>query len=432
MMGPAARDDPQLDSLLDRWEQQQRDGGKPDIEELCQDHPHLVNELRRRVEQLRAFQRHYEQIPLSPAIVPGQLTPDDTGVPAIIDRYEILQQLGEGGMGIVYKARHLDMRRFVALKVLQGLNVDTEEKRRRFRQEVRAASQLTHPNIIAALDAEIASGQPFLVMEFVDGEDLHKLVRRRSPLPVTEVVDCLIQAARGLGHAHQQDIVHRDVKPSNLLRAVDGTVKVLDLGLARLRASACPDDPTVSVHPTRPGAVMGTLAYMAPEQATDAGSADHRADIYSLGCTLCFLLTGHTPYRSRDTVGLLLAHREGAIPSLRESRSDVPQGLDCLFQKMLAKRPEDRPQSMAEVITNLETLELQKRKIPKRHADGHQGTHQTSTDDQSGRFDGPGPSAKALVARNWRAGLVHRVGGGTGRPHSVVKPLAARSEPESG
>jgi WD40 repeat protein/tRNA A-37 threonylcarbamoyl transferase component Bud32 len=367
MMEPDSRDDPLLDSLLDRWKQQVRAGGQPDLEALCQDHPHLVNELRRRVEQLGGVP-DVASGPVISVSVPGPPPPEGVGEPAIIDRYEILEKLGEGGMGIVYKARHLDMGRIVALKVVRGLDVGTEDQRRRFRQEVRAASKLSHRNIVAALDAEVATGLPFLVMEFVEGEDLHKLVRQRGGLPVTEAVDCLIQAARGLGHAHEQGVVHRDVKPSNLLRAVDGTVKVLDLGLARLRASASgstrPDDPTVTVHPTSPGAMMGTLAYMAPEQAADTASADHRADIYSLGCTLCFLLTGHAPYRAGDPVGLLLAHREGPIPSLRELRSDVPEGLDRLCQRMLAKRPADRPQSMAEVITSLGALELPDSKPP--------------------------------------------------------------------
>jgi WD40 repeat protein/serine/threonine protein kinase len=368
-MGPDDRDDALLDSLLERWEQQRADGGKPDIAGLCRDHPGLEDELRRRIEQLRAFHQ-FEEDPLRPAPVPGQPTPGGPSEPAVIDRYEILQKLGEGGMGIVYKARHVDMGRIVALKVLQGVDFGTEQRRRHFRQEIRALGRLSHPNIVAAFDAETGSGDPFLVMEFVEGEDLQALVRRRGPLPVTEAVDYVVQAARGLGHAHAQSVVHRDVKPSNLLRARDGAVKVLDLGLARLRASSGPADPTVSAHATRPGAVMGTLAYMAPEQAADTASADHRADIYSLGCTLFFLLTGHAPYRSQDTLSLLLDHREGPIPSLRESRGDVPRGLDCLCQKMLAKRPVDRPQSMAEVIKSLGVLDLEDSGAP---------THPSST-----------------------------------------------------
>ena len=167
----------------------------------------------------------------------AQVLLERRGDPLLIDRYIILDLLGSGGMGVVFQALHRSMDRVVALKVLPPGAVDSPEKLRRFRREVRAAAALSHPNIVTAYDADQSRGIPFLVMEYVEGRDLHRLVQQRGPLPVAVAVDYASQAARGLGHAHGKGIVHRDIKPSNLLRAADGTIKVLDLGLARFEAT---------------------------------------------------------------------------------------------------------------------------------------------------------------------------------------------------
>lgn len=269
--------------------------------------------------------------------------------------YEILDRLGAGGMGTVFKARHRRMKRVVALKVLSREVAETERFVQRFQREVETIARLTHPNIVMAYDADEGEAGPFLVMEFVDGRDLASEVEKAGPLAVADAVDRLLQAARGLEYAHAQGIVHRDIKPGNLLRDAEGVVKVADLGLARL--SAADGGPGGSTSLTQAGTVVGTAEYMAPEQAVDSGQVDHRADIYSLGCTLYYLLTGGSPYRAASLMAMLLKHRDDPIPDLCKSRPDVPPELGALFRRMVAKAPEDRHQSMAEVVQDLEQFQ---------------------------------------------------------------------------
>jgi serine/threonine protein kinase/tetratricopeptide (TPR) repeat protein len=272
----------------------------------------------------------------------------------VLGEYVVLEKIGAGGMGEVLKARHRRMDRLVAIKVLPAKTMKSPDAVSRFQREVRAAAKLEHANIVTAYDAGESEGIHFLAMQFVDGQDLASLVQEHGPLSVEQAVEVTIQAAKGLDYAHGLGVVHRDVKPGNLLLHKDGTVKILDMGLARL--GALPDAQTaVSEHLTGRGQVLGTCEYMAPEQAEDTHSADHRADIYSLGCALYRLLTGDTPYKGDTLITILLAHREGTIPSLCEARPDVPGELDAVYQKMLSKNPEDRYQSMAEVVTALET-----------------------------------------------------------------------------
>ena len=276
-----------------------------------------------------------------------------------IGEYQLLEKLGEGGMGTVYKARHGTMRRVVALKVLSRKLAESPEAVQRFQTEVMAAARLMHPNIVTAFDAGQCNGRPFLVMEYVDGRNLSELLKQRGPLPLRSAVDCILQAAKGLQYAHQQGVIHRDIKPSNLLVDRRGTVKILDMGLARIGGAA--EEPGGD-RLTQNGQVMGTCDYMAPEQAADTHTADARADVYALGCTLYRLLTGEAPFKASHAVGVLLAHREAPIPSLCAARPDVPPALDAVFQKMLAKRPEDRYQSMQEVLTALKGIEGQRDK----------------------------------------------------------------------
>lgn len=233
--------------------------------------------------------------------------------PLLPDRYVILDAIDSGGMGLVFKALHRSLDRVVALKTLPPAAVDSAEKVRRFRREAKTAAMLTHPNIVTTHDAHESNGIHFLVMEYVAGKDLGKTVRANGPLPVTTALDYSIQAARGLEHAHAQGIVHRDIKPGNLLLDADGTVKVLDMGLARLEMS---EDPmAVAEEPlTTAGDVMGTAAYMSPEQAEDAHEADARSDSIVLvaPCASCsrasrrtrqprsstrFWLTGRSQFR---------------------------------------------------------------------------------------------------------------------------------------
>ena len=265
----------------------------------------------------------------------------------VLGNYVLLEPIGGGGMGRVFKARHRLMNRLAAVKVLSQELFRSEAARRRFRREVEAAARLTHPHIVAAYDAGEADGRDFLVMEYVEGPNLSELVKRDGPLSVDKALTYLAQAASGLAYAHAAGIVHRDVKPANLLVDAAGEVKVLDMGLARLPLS---DMETGDPGLTASGVVMGTAAFMAPEQAADTRRADERSDVYSLGCCLCFLLTGRPPYDGRTPMEVLFAHREQPIPKLREARPDCPAAVDALFRAMIAKRPEDRPASMTAVL----------------------------------------------------------------------------------
>lgn len=254
----------------------------------------------------------------------------------VMGNYVVLDRLGKGGMGEVYKAQHRRMERVVALKVLPSQATKSEDAVRRFHREVKAAARLAHPNIVTAHDADEHKGVHFLVMEYVDGKDLAALVKERGPLSVVQALDCVLQAARALEYAHQQGVVHRDIKPHNLLLDRKGTVKVLDMGLARIEetvgaATTAPDDGL-----TMSGQVMGTLDYMSPEQALDTKTADCRSDIYALGCTLHYLLTGSPPYRTDTLAKKILAHRTHPVPSLCAVRQDVPASLDVLFRNKSA------------------------------------------------------------------------------------------------
>ncbi|MCA9176655.1 MAG: protein kinase, partial [Planctomycetales bacterium] len=271
----------------------------------------------------------------------------------VLGQYVILDQLGEGGMGVVYRAFHRRMQREVAIKIVAPSVLHRPVAIERFYREVRAAAKLLHPNIVTAFDADDCNGQHYLVMEYVQGRDLARRLNDAGPLPVSQVIDYIAQAARGLAYAHERNIVHRDIKPANLLLDDNGVVKVLDMGLARIRQHEAAT-PAPASELTVSGQIMGTLEYMAPEQAEDVTKADHRADIYSLGCTMHRLLTGATLYGGNTVTAQMIAHREQPIPSLALQCEGVPDELDALFQRMVAKRPEDRPASMAEVIESLE------------------------------------------------------------------------------
>jgi serine/threonine protein kinase len=268
----------------------------------------------------------------------------------VIGNYVIEDKLGEGGMGQVYRARHRRMDRSVALKVLPATATKSDDSVKRFRKEVKAAGRLLHPNIITAHDADEENGVYFLAMEYVDGEDLAQIVKRRGALPVDMALDYMIQAAQGLQYAHEQGVIHRDIKPSNMLVDRRGTVKILDMGLARLLNAATVTEDGL----TRAGQVMGTIDYIAPEQAIDTKHADQRSDIYSLGCTLYYLLTGSVVFREETIVKKILAHTRQAAPSLRADHPEIPETLETLYRRMLAKDPAERPQTMSEVVAALQ------------------------------------------------------------------------------
>ena len=276
----------------------------------------------------------------------------------ILGDYVLLDQIGEGGMGQVFRAQHRRMKRIVALKVLPAELTESEHAVERFQQEVEVAARLVHTNIVTAFDAGETKKTYFLVMEFVDGWDLATVVDERGSLSLADALDYVLQAAKGLEYAHSQGVVHRDIKPANLLLDNNGTVKVLDMGLARLDAQTGDYDATVDRGLTQSGEVMGTVDYMSPEQATSTRDVDERTDIYSLGCTLFYLLTGRPIYDGDTLVKRILSHREHPIPSLTKQRTDVPKELDVAFRRMVNKKAEFRYRSMTEVIAQLEKVDV--------------------------------------------------------------------------
>jgi serine/threonine protein kinase len=268
-----------------------------------------------------------------------------------LGKYVILGTLGRGGMGVVYKALHRPMQRVVALKMLSASAKLMPGAIQRFQREVRAVGRLDHPNVVAAYDADEIDGRWFLVMKYVDGTDLGSLVEQRGPLAVSLAMSCIVQAARGLEYAHRRGIFHRDIKPKNLLLDRDGTLMILDLGLARFDLPQSPDE-TSQI--TETGQLLGTVDFMSPEQAADMRLSDGRSDIYSLGYTLYYLLTGKLPYSGGERIERLMAHWEQPAPSLREACPDASEMLEQVFQKMVAKKPADRYQTVTEVLTDLE------------------------------------------------------------------------------
>jgi serine/threonine protein kinase len=267
--------------------------------------------------------------------------------------YQLLHRLGEGGMGQVYKARHGRLGRVVALKLIHPQFLCHPSARKRFLREVRSLSLLDHPNIVSAIDAGDEEGKLYLAMQFIEGTDLARLVKEKGAMPIGQACDCVRQAALGLQHAHEHGLVHRDVKPANLLLTPDGTVKILDLGLARLRESGEADHSSTL---TDTGIAMGTPDYVAPEQITDSKHVDIRADLYSLGCTLYHLLAGQPPFAG-GTAGLKVFRQQTEEPeAITALRGDVPAALAAVVQKLMAKRPEERYQSPAEVAAVLDHL----------------------------------------------------------------------------
>ncbi|MBL8796063.1 MAG: SUMF1/EgtB/PvdO family nonheme iron enzyme [Planctomycetia bacterium] len=269
----------------------------------------------------------------------------------VLDQYIILDLLGQGGMGRVYKARQTRMKRLVALKAIRPEALSAVGVAR-FRREAESAAKLSHPNVVHVYDSSEVQGVHFLVMEYLEGSDLARLVREQGALPVALACDCVRQAALGLQHAHEQGLIHRDVKPHNLMLTPKGVVKVMDLGLARTTAAV--RDAGAAEGITGSGVVMGTADYMAPEQALNAKRVDIRADVYSLGCTLYHLLTGQVPFPGETVTEKLLKHHLHEPEPVAAWRSDLPAGLSEVVARMMAKQPEQRYPTPADVAVALE------------------------------------------------------------------------------
>jgi serine/threonine protein kinase len=253
-------------------------------------------------------------------------------------------------MGAVYLAEHLVMGRRVALKTINASLLSSAGSLARFHREVQAAAKLAHANVVTAHDAERSGDVHFLVMEFVEGVNLADFVRDKGPLTVPRACGAVCQAALGLQHAHEKGLVHRDIKPANLMLTNKGRVKVLDFGLAHFvrQEEACRDGEL-----TGSGVILGTADFIAPEQTASGRSVDSRADIYSLGCTLYFLLTGRVPFPGGTVIEKMIRHAADDPPSISGVRPDLPPALATAVHKMMAKRPEDRFQTPVEVVRAL-------------------------------------------------------------------------------
>ena len=261
------------------------------------------------------------------------------------DRYELEELVGTGGMSSVYRAHDRLLDRKVALKVLHEQYTDDEEYVERFRREARAVAALSHPNIVTVIDRGEHGGRQFIVFEYVDGENLKQLIERRGPAPVTTALELAIQIARGLSFAHQQGLVHRDVKPQNVLLNGDGEAKVTDFGIARSL--------DVQHGMTQTGTVLGTSDYIAPEQA-QGQRVDEHTDVYSLGVVLYELLTNEVPFPGENFVAVAMRHINEEPPSIRDKRPDVSPRLEAAMHRAMAKDAADRFPTMADFCQELE------------------------------------------------------------------------------
>jgi serine/threonine-protein kinase len=286
----------------------------------------------------------------------------------VLGPYQILAHLGEGGLCQVFRAWDTSRGRLAALKVLYPDLAERPEMVRQFRYEAETIGRVTHPNVIKALESGREGTRHYFAMEFADGLDLERFVAVTGPLPVEHACDYTRQVAQGLQAAHQANLVHRDIKPANLFLtnpplceegqpfvrklSMDPTVKIIDWGLARAKGDEALDLGEAG----EKGQLLGTADYLAPEQAQDARLVDIRADIYSLGCTLYFLLTGKPPFTGASVMQKIMQHKEMPPPSLKHARPDVPDELDGLVQRMLAKNPDDRPQVPLLMVTPLRKL----------------------------------------------------------------------------
>ena len=277
----------------------------------------------------------------------------------LFGQYLILEKIGEGGMGKVYRAVDTRVTRQVALKVVRPQLMSNKTVLKRYEREAAAAARLDHPNIVKLFDAGEASGRFYIAMEYVDGSDLARLVKDNGPLSTAEACVYMRMAALGLQHAHDCGFVHRDIKPSNLLvygeRAIPGTggramLKILDMGLVRSMAD---DDGPNQSELTRDGTVVGTPDYMSPEQAKNSSSVDPRADLYSLGCTLYYLLRGVVPFPEGSPIDKLIRHQLDPVPDVRQGRSDIPQPVGELVSRLMRKKPDERYRTAAEVAALL-------------------------------------------------------------------------------
>ena len=265
--------------------------------------------------------------------------------------FEILKKLGQGGMGSVYKARQISMDRLVALKFLPPHLANDKMYVERFYREARISAKVDHSNIVRGLAVGEIDGQHYFAMEYVEGESLQDKVDKKGPLSPEETVNLMKQMAMAMMHAEEKGLVHRDIKPDNILITSDGTAKLVDLGLAKLSFAQM-------TRMTDTGTSMGTPYYMAPEQARDSARADNRSDIYSLGITFYFALTGRVPYEGSSALEIMLKHETDPLPSLQKIKPGIPHSLSRIIEKMVEKKPEKRYQNAAQLLSDLSKVTL--------------------------------------------------------------------------
>jgi CheY-like chemotaxis protein/tRNA A-37 threonylcarbamoyl transferase component Bud32 len=281
-----------------------------------------------------------------------------------LGEYEIIAEIGRGGMGVVYKARHQRMKRLVALKVINRDYLEQSDSVKRFYKEVQAAAQLAHPNIVIAYDAGQDGEIHYMAMEFVEGIDLSKMVRQNGKLGIGQACEFMRQAALGLQHAHEKGLVHRDIKPSNLLvcgnvddKSASPTLKILDFGLALIpRPAAAPTTESHISELTLEGRVVGSVDYMAPEQWKTPHKVDVRADLYSLGCTLYYLLTGQVPFPGDEPLEKMFKHNLDEPVPVDQLRPEIPSKVAGVVRRLMSKRVEHRYQTPAELAELLKWI----------------------------------------------------------------------------
>ncbi|MFK7989766.1 MAG: serine/threonine-protein kinase [Sandaracinaceae bacterium] len=344
--------DVEMATALDAYVDALLAGEAPDVERWLEDHPELGDAMREELELVASLHRAAESVAYDSLALDG---PEPSKGPASARLLEpgtrlgecvIEELLGSGGMGEVYRARHELLGNDVAIKVLRPALAHEPEAIKRFEGEVRAQAHMSpHPNVATAMHASAHEGRLYLVMEYVEGTSLLKLVRQEGPVAPHRAAELVEHAARGLSHAHAAGIVHRDIKPSNMILTPEGVVKIVDLGLARLGG----DDPRIS-RATWVDELVGSLDYMAPEQADHPDEADARSDLYALGCTLYFLLEGRAPFADRLALKKLMAHAVDPPPPLTRA---VPQAIRAILARLLEKDPNLRPDTAGEVALML-------------------------------------------------------------------------------